>query len=165
LEETEFHYRRKPAFISFLPVYIVCFGIAIFLIKNSPLVSAIITERVIGQLALPPSHFLWNLPYGTVLSSPFLLCGMNRLLWNVMSCYEFSETGIRLLTGSLSRRERFFSVSDFFEVSFSQNLIETPFGAGSIHLRSIKTGKRMSIKGVYCVKKVVEVIRSGQGAA
>jgi hypothetical protein len=66
------------------------------------------------------------------------------------------------LTGSLSRKEHFFLISDFYNISFTQNLIETPFGIGSIILNA-STGERLIIKGVYNVKSVVEALRPGLG--
>jgi hypothetical protein len=162
--ETEFRYRRKPAFISFLLTYILCFGIAFILIDRSPSISKGITAHILESQAVSPSHFLNDLPYGIIFSLPFLICGIYRVLWNVMSCYEFSASHIRLLTGSLIRRERFFQVHEFFDISFKQNLLETPFGVGSLTLTSIKSGKRMTIKGVYRVTSVAEALRSGLGA-
>ncbi len=162
-EKPAFHYKRKPAFISFLPAYLLCFGISYFLMDNSQLVSGEITTRIIMPLSVSRSNLLWDIPYGIIFSLPFLIYGTNKILWNIMSVYEIDSFELRLLTGSLIRKERFFAVSDFFEVSFRQNLIETPFRAGTLMLTSIKTGKKLTIKGVYSVKTVVEVLRSGMG--
>jgi hypothetical protein len=165
MEKPDFNYKRKPAFISFLLVYLFCFGISFLLIKNSPAISKVISGQIIVRFNIPLPDFLWNLPYGIILSLPFLIYGIRKVLWNLMSIYEFNSSEIRLLTGSLSRKEHFFHISDFFEVSFKQNLIETPFGVGCLILTSMKGGRRLIIKGVYNVKSVVEVLRSGLGAS
>lgn len=165
MEKPDFNYKRKPAFISFLLVYLFCFGISFLLIDNSPAISKVISGQIIVRFNIPLPDFLWNLPYGIILSLPFLIYGIRKVLWNLMSIYEFNSSEIRLLTGSLSRKEHFFHISDFFEVSFKQNLIETPFGVGCLILTSMKGGRRLIIKGVYNVKSVVEVLRSGLGAS
>ncbi len=164
-EDAEFHYRRKPAFVSFLHVYVFCALGAYILIQYSPDVSTEINRHILDRLNIqfPPS--LRDIPYGIICSLPFILYGVHRFLWNVMSLYEFSPSEIRLLTGSLSRRERFFTVSEFFQISFRQSLIETPFGVGTLTLGSMKKGKRLTIRGVLRVKTVAEVLRSGLGPA
>jgi hypothetical protein len=162
-EDAEFHYRRKPAFVSFLLVYIFCFVSAYVLVESSPAVLREINSKVLDRLTVPVPALLRDIPYGIIFSLPFLLYGVRRLLWNIMSLYEFNRSEIRLLTGSLSRKERYFPVSEFFEISFRQSLIETPFGVGTLTLSSKKKGKRLTIKGVYRVKTVAEVLRSGLG--
>lgn len=162
-ETTEFHYRRKPAFVSFLIVYFFCFAAGYVLVEYSPALSKEIKAQVLERLTVPVPAFLKDIPYGIVFSLPFLLYGVRQILWNIMSLYEFNRSEIRLLTGSLSRKERFFPVSEFFEISFSQSLIETPFGVGTLRLGSMKKRKRLIIRGVYQVKTVAEVLRSGLG--
>jgi len=164
MEKPPFNYRRKPSFISFLPVYLVCFGISYLLIDNSTLISKEITSRIITGPGILNSVPVRNLPYGIIFSVPFIIYGIYRLLWNIMSRYEFSSTDIRLLTGSLSRKESFSPVTDFYEVSFRQNLIETPFGIGCLILAPLKGGRRLIIRGVYKVKTVVDALRSGLGS-
>jgi hypothetical protein len=165
MEETAFHYRKKPAFISFLLLYILCFGISYLLIDNSSIISEGIKRQIMRLFTIQLPAYLRNIPYGVILSVPFLIGGVRKLLWNVMSSYELSATEIRLITGSLSRKERFFPVTDFFQISFRQNVIEAPFGAGSLILTSLKTGKRLTIQGVYRVKHVAEALRSGLGVS
>ena len=165
MEKPEFNYKRKPAFISFLLVYLFCFGISFLLIDNSHAISKEITGQIVARFEVPASNLLWKLPYGIIISVPFLIYGIHKLLWNIMSLYEINSSEIRLLTGSLSRKEHFYVVSEFFELSFKQNLIEAPFRVGTLILTSMKTGKRLIIKGVYNVKYVVEVLRSGLGAS
>ncbi len=165
MEKSDFYYRRKPAFLSFIIVYAFCFGVSLLLIKNTSSVSDVVTSQIITRLKIPQAIPLRGLPYGIIFSVPFLVYGIRRLLWNVMSLYEFSASEIRLITGSLIRKERFFNVHEFFQISFRQNLIEAPFGIGSITLVSLKTGKRLVVMGVYDVKHVVETFRSGMGAS
>jgi hypothetical protein len=165
MENTEFQYRRKPAFISFLPVYVLCFGIAYFLIKHSPSISGEVNRLLFSGPKMPVPDSLKNLPYGIIFSIPLLVYGIRKVLWNLMSLYEFSSSEIHLLTGSLTRKERFFTVPDFVQISFRQNLFEAIFGVGSLVLTRIKTGKRLTIKGVYRVKTVVDALRSGLGAS
>jgi len=165
MEKTDFYYKRKPAFLSFTLVYIFCFVIAILLIINSSTVSQAVNEQLIARLRIPQKVPVRELPYGLIFSLPFLIYGIYRALWNIMSIYEFKTSEIRLITGSLIRKEKFFAVHEFFRISFRQNLFEAPFGIGSITLISIKTGKRLIIRGVYGVKSVVETIRAGLGAS
>lgn len=161
MEQPDFTYKRKPAFISFLPVYIFCFGISYWLIKASPEISAKIMERLLAQLNIPRSNIAWNIPYGIVISVPFILIGVQKFLWNIMSNYEMTTTELRLITGSLSRRERFFDLSDFYDISFKQNLLETPFGIGCIILKSRHKNRLLIIRGIFNVKTVVKELRSG----
>jgi hypothetical protein len=162
MEKSEFSYKRRPAFISFLLLYIFCFGIAYLLIKNSPGISDDIKRQFLSPSVIQRLPFLRELPYGIILSVPFLLYGLWKLLWNIMSLYEITSSEIRLVTGSLVRKEQFFIISDFYSVSFEQDLLETLFGIGTVILRS-RHGKRFIIKGVYTVKSVVEVLRPGLG--
>ncbi len=114
-----------------------------------------------ARVNMPDLNFIMELPYGFIFAVPFLASGIFRVLWNVMSLYEFNSSEIRLLTGSFIRKERFFVISDFFEISFRQNLLETPFRTGSLSLISMKSGKRLIIKGVYDIRSVVESLRPG----
>lgn len=164
-EKGEFHYRGKPAVISFLFFYLICVGSSYLLIDNSPAISGEIQEKLIEPLDINLPPLLLNSPLGVLLSLPFLVSGLRKLLWNVMSSYEFTAQEIRLITGSMSRKERFFPVADFFQVSFRQNVIEAPFGVGSLILTSAGTGKRLTIKGVYRVKDTADALRPGLGAS
>jgi hypothetical protein len=139
-EETEFYYRKKPAFISFLLLYVLCFGISYLLIDNSSIISEELKRQTMRLFNIELPAYLRNIPFGIIISVPFLICGVRKLLWNVMSSYEFSATEIRLITGSLSRKERFFPVTDFFQISFRQNVIEA-------------------------LKHIAEILRSGLGAS
>ncbi len=158
MRESDFKYKQKPAYISFLIMYLLCFGISFLLIYNDPLISKKIISQIIAKLGIPRSSFFWNLPYGIIFSLPFLFYGFRRLLWNIMSIYEISSSEFRLLIGSISRKEHFFLASDFDTISLKQNLIETPFGVGSLILDSKEKG-RLIIKGVYNIRTVIEVIR------
>ncbi len=162
--KTDFNYKEKPAFISFLLIYFFCFGISVWLIDSSPAISQEITGRIIAQLDIPRSNPLWDIPYGIIFSLPFLIYGICKAIWNIMSGYEITSSEIRLLTGSLSRKERFFHVSEFYQVSFKQNLIETPFRVGCLIL-SARAGGQLIIKGVYNVRSVVEALRPGLGSS
>ncbi len=156
MEKSDFYYKRKPAFISFLLVYLFCFGISLLLKENSPAISREITRWVM-KLDIPYLHKFQNLPYGTILSFPFLIYGIRMLLWNVMTSYEITSSQIRLLAGSLSRKERIFLVSSFHEITFKQSLIEAPFRAGSLVFK--RGNAELTIKGIYDVGYVVESIR------
>ncbi len=156
--KSDFNYKHKPAFISFLLTYLLCFGISFLLIYNSLLISKEIISQIIAKLGIPRSNHFWNLPYGIIFSFPFLIYGIRKLLWNIMSIYEISSSEFRLLIGSISRKEHFFLASDFDTISLKQNLIETPFGVGSLILDSKERG-RLIIRGVYNVRSVIEVIR------
>jgi hypothetical protein len=152
MEKTGFYYKRKPAIISFLLVYVICFGISYWLINNSTVISKEINRFVISHI------HLFNLPYGKLFSLFFLYYAVRTLLWNLMSSYEISSFEIRLLTGHVSREEQFFPLSDFYEISFKQNLIETPFGVGSLILGR-RRGGHLILKGVHSVRSVAESLR------
>jgi hypothetical protein len=160
MKGSELSYRRKPAFISFLITYLFCFGIAFLLIAFSSTTSREFVRLIIPRLELSPSNLLWKLPYGIVFSLPFLIYGLRTLLWNLMSSYEINSSRVSLLTGSLVRRERFFSISDFCDVSFKQNLVEAPLAIGKVTLTA-KDGGKLLIRGVHDVKSVVEALRTG----
>lgn len=162
MEKTGFYYKRKPAFISFLLVYISCFGISFLLIDHSPAISMEIT-RQIAKLPMLHSNILLKLPYGTIFSLPFLIYGIRTLLWNIMTSYEITSTEIHLLAGSLTRREHYFLISNYYELSFKQSLIEAPFRAGTLILR--KDGAELFIKGVYDVRYIAESLRGKTGTS
>ena len=159
MEKTDFRYNRKPAFASFLVTYLVCFGIAFLLIWYSPTVSSKIIDHIGAPLGIAGLGFLSKLPYGILLSLPFIIYGLRLILWNLMSRYEITESEIRFLSGSLVRKERLFPVSGFCEVSFKQNLLEALFGIGHMVLGG-DDGDKLVIKGVYGVKSVVEALRA-----
>lgn len=158
MENSDFYYKRKPAFISFLLIYFFCFGISFWLIDSSPAISKEISRQFIAKLGIPRSNPLWDLPYGIIFSLPLLIYGIRTLLWNLMSSYELNSSEIRLLIGHLIRNERFFLISSFNEISFKQNLIEAPFHVGSLVLKA-KGRSQLIIKGVYNVRYVVECLR------
>lgn len=159
MEKPAFTYKHKPAFISFMLIYFLCFVFAYWLIDNSHDLSRRVGTLVLVQLGLSRSNFLWKVPYGIVFSLPLLIFGLRTLLWNLMSFYEFTPSEIRLLTGTLSRKERFYSMADFYEISFKQNVLEAPFRIGSLILTP-HVGKPLLVRGVYNVKSVVESLRS-----
>jgi len=162
VEKSDFNYKRKPAFISFLLVYLFCFGISLLLIENSPAISREIARQVM-KLNIPHANQFQNLPYGTIFSLPFLIYGIRTLLWNMMTSYEITSSQIRLLAGSLSRKERIFLISNIHEITFKQSLIEAPFRTGSLVLR--RGNAELTIKGIYDIGYVVESIRGTADAS
>lgn len=163
MDKTDFSYSRKPAFVSFLMTYFVYFGIGFLLIRYSPAVSSKITDHILAHLDKKGLAFLFELPYGAIFSLPFLIYGLRTLLWNLMSRYEINESEIRFLSGSLVRKERFFPAEGFSDVSFTQNLIEAPFGVGQMALRG-HDGSKLVLEGIHGVKSVVEALRAGMEA-
>lgn len=160
MEDSDFSYKRKPAVISFLLVYLLCFGVSYLLIKNSPAVSGGIVRLLFKLPVLRPylhEYNLRNLPYGIIVAFPFVVYGTGKLLWNMMTTYEITSSHIRLLAGSLSRKEHIFPLSGTSEITFTQTLLEAPFGIGSLIF--YRAGEKMEIKGVYGVKRVVDTIR------
>ncbi len=156
MEKSDFRYSRKPAFISFLLIYLCCFGISFLLIKNSPVISKYIAGELM-QFGIPHAKKFLTLPYGTIVSFPFLIYGVSRLLWNVMTSYEITSSQIRLLEGSLNRKEVIFRISNLHEITFKQSLIEAPFGIGSLILK--RGNAELIIRGIYNVRFVTEAIR------
>jgi uncharacterized membrane protein YdbT with pleckstrin-like domain len=159
-----FSYQRKPAFMSFLITYLFYFGIAFLLIAFSPTVSRQFVTLIGAELGGPASNPLGELPYGIVFCFPFLIYGLRTLLWNLMSSYEINSSRISLLTGSLVREERFFSVSDFCDVSFKQNLFEAPLRIGKVTLTK-RDGGRLVIRGVHNIKSMVEALRTSMNSS
>jgi uncharacterized membrane protein YdbT with pleckstrin-like domain len=164
MEQPDFFYRRKPAFISFLLVYLSCFGISFLLIKNSAALTAEIVGLIMKLRVVRPyvhSYGLRGLPCGIIIAFPLLVYGSGKLLWNVMTTYEITPSHIRLLAGSLSRREQIFPLSVIQEVTFTQTLLEVPFGVGSLILQ--RGGSKVEVKGVYGIKRIVDEIREKTG--
>lgn len=162
MEKTGFYYKRKPAFISFLLVYISCFSISFLLIDHTQAIHREVAGYIM-KLPIPYPNLLLKLPYGIIFSLPFLIYGIHTLLWNMMTSYEITPSEIRLLAGSLTRKERYFLISNFYEMSFKQSLIEAPFRVGTLIL--IKNGAQLAIKGVYDVKYVAESLRGKTGTS
>ena len=160
MEKPEVIYKRKPSFISFSLVYFAYGFIALLLIVNSQAISLGISTGLLSQLDIPRTSLVWNVPFGILLAIPFIVIGIRRLLWNIMSIYEIDSKEIRLIVGSLSRKEYHFALSDVYDVSFKQNLVEAPFRVGSLILTNLKSGRQMILKGVHNVKQVVEVLRT-----
>lgn len=158
MEGIEFFYKRKPALASFLPLYIFCFGLAFLFIYYSPIISTVFIKHLLAFWKLDPSHWLHKIPYGIILSPPFVVFGAHKILWNLMSSYEIDRQGIRLLTGSLTRKERFFPSSDLHEISFNQNVLEAPFGIGMLIIKG-NGGVNLNLKGVCDVKTAAEFLR------
>jgi uncharacterized membrane protein YdbT with pleckstrin-like domain len=156
VEKSDFRYYRKPAFISFLLIYLFCFVISFYLIKNSPAISKHIAGELM-QLGIPHAKKFLGLPYGTIVSFPLIIYGVRRLLWNVMTRYEITTSRIRLLAGSLNRKEQIFQISNMQEITFKQSLIEAPFGIGSLIFK--RGNAELIIKGIYNVRYVAESIR------
>jgi uncharacterized membrane protein YdbT with pleckstrin-like domain len=162
MEKSDFYYKRKQAFISFLSVYLLCIAISFLLIENSPAISREVIKRIM-KLGILHSNTFQNLPYGIISSLPFVIYGIRTLLWNMMTSYEITSSEIRLLAGSLTRKERYVLISNFYEISFKQSLIEAPFRVGTLILK--KEGAELVIKGVYDVKYVVESLRGKMGTS
>lgn len=158
-EKPGLSYNRRPAFLSFLPKYLLCFGIALLLIIFSSEISREISRLIISLLDLEPSNLLRKIPYGIVFSFPFLICGIRAILSNLMSRNEIVSSEIHLLAGSLTRKEHFFVISDFCDISFKQNLLEAPLGIGEVILTG-ENGGDLVIKGVHNVKSIVEGLRA-----
>lgn len=70
-----------------------------------------------------------------------------------------------MITGSLARKECFYPIMEFYEISFRQNLIEVPFSVGSLILKRIRGRNDLIIKGVYSARNVAEVLCSGLGVS
>jgi len=160
MEKAEFLYRRKPAFISFSLVYMVCTLVSLLLVAYSQTISLSVSVEVLQKLDVPKQSLLWNFPFGVLFSIPFIYLGIRRFLWNLMSFYEIDSKEIRLIVGSLSRKEHHVALSNLYDVTFKQNLVEAPFQVGSLILTSLKSGRQMIINGVYDVKQVVDVLRA-----
>ena len=157
-ESTKFSDRHKLSPISFLSVYLFFFVVAFLLVYYSPLVSGFINSQILHLLRIPPAHFLMKLPYGVILSIPFFLIGILAILRNVMSSYEISPDGIRLLEGTFVRKEYQWAFQDFDDISFRQNVIEAPFRAGTLIFKSGRGGE-LRMKGVHNVEGLVDLIR------
>jgi membrane protein YdbS with pleckstrin-like domain len=160
MEKTDFNYTQKPAFISFLLTFVLCLGIGFLLIGYSPLISPTIAHQLGAYLPAEGLDSLVAFPFGTALSLPFLLYALHTILWSLMSRYEINPSGIRLLSGTLVRKERFFPISNFCQVSFKQNLLEAPLEIGQVILRR-QSGSRVVIKGVRNVESVAQALRAG----
>jgi len=158
MEKPNFNYKQKPAIISFLGIYILCFVVSYFLIRFSAEISYEIKIQIFRQLEISHYSFLWNLPYGIILSLPFLIYGIRMIIWNLMSFYEINSTEIRILLGTLVRKEYHFSISSFKKISFKQNILEAPFGIGQIVLDP-RIGSNLVLRGIKRVKSVVEDVR------
>ena len=152
-------YRRKPAFISFLPTYLFCFVMSFLLVYFSSDLSRWINDQLFSLLRPTPDPLiLRRMNYGMILAVPFVLFGMRRALWNSMSRYEVNTDGIHLLTGTLARKEYHLGFRDFEDVTFKQNIMEAPFKVGTLILKSGNLGEGR-LKGFYNVKNLVDVIR------
>ena len=155
-----FH-KQMPAFVSFLPGYLFCIGITFCLLHFSSSVDDLVF-RSLARKGIPQVPALQELPYSVILSLPFALYAARTMVWNFMSRYEFSMSGVRLLTGSLKRKEVFYpsSVFKFKEVSFEQNLLEAPFDIGTLILKPEKGGNNIIVKGVRKIGLVIKMLRS-----
>jgi hypothetical protein len=156
VEKSTFYYKRKPAFISFLLVYFFCVVISFLLIEYSPLISKEVT-RQITKIDILRSGIIQTLPFVIIFSLPFIIYGIRTLLWNIMTIYEIDLSEIRLLSGSLSRKEHLYLIPSYNEISYKQNIIEAPFRVGSLIF--YKGRAPLVIKGIHDVKFVVECLR------
>jgi hypothetical protein len=114
------YYRRKPAFVSFLPYYFFCFVASFLLVHFSPHLSRWINAQVFSLLKTAPPRILLEMNYGTLLAVPFVFFGMRKLLWNAMSRYDIDTDEVHVLTGTLARKEYRLSLKEFDDVSFRQ---------------------------------------------
>ena len=153
-------YRRKPAFVSFLPAYVLCFLVSFLFVYFSADLSRLIIDRVLSLIkAASPPRFLLTMNYGLVLAVPFFLFLTRKALWNIMSCYELDTEGVHLLTGTLTRKEYHLAFSEFEDISFKQNIMEAPFKVGTLILKSGRWGE-LGLKGIYNVKDLVDLMRA-----
>jgi hypothetical protein len=74
-----------------------------------------------------------------------------------MTTYEIDLSEIRLLAGSLSRKEHLYLIPSYSEISYKQNIIEAPFRVGSLIF--YKGRSSLVIKGIHDVKFVAECLR------
>jgi len=93
-----------------------------------------------------------------MLSIPFVLFGLRKALWNVMTYYEIDADGVHLFTGILTRKDFHLTFHEFDDVSFNQSLLEAPFKVGTLVLKSRKLGE-CGVRGVHDVKNLVDQIR------
>ena len=154
-------YKQMPAFVSFLPGFLLCIGITFCLLHFSSSIDNLVF-RSLARTGIPQVSALQKLPYSVILSFPFALYAARTIVWNFMSRYEFSMSGVRLLTGSLKRKEIFYpsSVFKFKEVSFEQNLLEAPFNIGTLILKPERGGNNIIVKGVRKIRLVIKMLRS-----
>ncbi|MEJ2723758.1 MAG: GAF domain-containing protein [Deltaproteobacteria bacterium] len=157
-ESPGFSDRHKLSPISFLSKYIFFFAVTFLLVYYSPILSGLINGRIPHFLSIPTAPFLANLPYGMILAVPFFFFGILAILRNVMSSYEVSNDGIRLLEGTFVRKEYHLAFQDFDDISFKQNLFEAPFRAGTLILKSGRGGE-LRMKGIHNVEGMVDLIR------
>ena len=157
-------HKQMPALVSFLPVYVLCIGITFALLRFSSSVDSFIFQSL-GRTGISQLTTVPRFPISAIICLPFALYAARTILWNLMSRYEISMSGIRLLAGSLTRREVFYpsSVFRFKEIFFKQNVLEAPFGVGTLILRPERGGSNIVVKGVKKIKSVVKVLRSGNG--
>ena len=154
-------YKQMPAFVSFLPGYVFCIGITFCLLHFSFSVDNFVF-RILARTGISQVPALQKLPYSVIFSLPFAVYAARTMLWNFMTRYEFSMSGVRLLAGSLKRREIFYpsSVFKFKEISFEQNLLEAPFDIGTLILKPEKGGNNIIVKGVRKIRMVMKMLRS-----
>jgi hypothetical protein len=157
-------HKQMPAFISFLPVYVFCIGSTYCLLRFSSFIDNFIFQNL-ARAGISQLTALQRIPFSAILSLPFALYAARTLLWNLMSRYEIGISGVRLLTGSLTRKEIFYpaSILKFEEISFEQNLLEAPFDIGTLVLKPEKGGNNIFVKGVTKIKLVVKALRSENG--
>ncbi len=151
-------YKRKPAFISFLPTYFFCYLASFVLVYSSSDLTRWMNDQVFSLLMSTPPNILLGMGYGMMLSIPFVLFGLRKALWNLMTCYEIDADGVHLFTGILTRKDFHLTFHEFDEVSFNQSLLEAPFKVGTLVLKSRKLGE-CGMRGVHDVKNLVDQIR------
>jgi hypothetical protein len=129
---------------------------SILLIKYSPVISQEVTSQIM-KIDILRSNIIQTLPFGIIFSIPFIIYGTRTLLWNLMTTYEIDLSQLRLLSGSLSRKEHVYLIASYNEISYKQNIIEAPFRIGSLIL--YMSHEPIIIKGVYDVQVVIESLR------
>jgi len=152
-------YRRKPAFVSFLPKYFFYFLATYLLVHFSPHLTLWINGSLFSLLKVATPRILLEVNYGMVLAAPFALLGIRKLLWNTMSRYEVDREGVLVLSGTLARKEYRLPLREFDDIYFRQSLMEVPFRAGTLILKSARRGE-FGLRGIHNVRKLVELIRS-----
>lgn len=155
--DKEFLYCRRPALISLTPALALCAVAALLLYSNDPLITDAVKNKVLAPTSMPTDNVTWRLPYGPLLALPVFAYFLNLTLWGLLSYYEITPHNIRLVSGSVVRRESYYSLDEFDDVGFSQSIVEVPFGIGQLVLHS--SHRQLKLQGIHNVKSVVDTLR------
>jgi uncharacterized membrane protein YdbT with pleckstrin-like domain len=154
----EYMYDRKPAWIHTLVILVVCLFVVRFLLSFSDAIQDVVSRQILIPLDAPRDTPFWELPYGFILSMPFLLIALRRLLWNVMTRYKIAPGELRLITGILSRQHEVLELSRFHELTLKQSLLQAPLRCGTLTLTS-RHGDFVALPGVCDVEAIAESMR------